>query len=107
MEFKMYAVVQVGGRQYKVAAGDVISADFVDVPVGTTVDFNDVLLANGEAGVKIGKPFIEGAAVEAQVTAQTRGEKLIIFKRRRRKDSKSKNGFRSKLTEFTITSINA
>jgi large subunit ribosomal protein L21 len=107
MESKMYAVVQVGGRQYKVSAGDTISADFVDVPVGTTVDFNDVLLAHGDAGLKVGKPFIEGAAVEAQVTKQTRGEKLIIYKRRRRKNSKSLNGFRSRLTEFTITAINA
>mgnify|MGYP000306315355 CR=1 FL=1 len=103
----MYAVVQVGGRQYKVSPGDTISADFVDVPVDSTVDLNDVLLVSTEDGVKIGKPFIEGAAVEAKVTAQTKGEKLIIFKRRRRKDSKSKNGFRAKITEFTITAINA
>jgi len=103
----MYAVVQVGGRQYKVAPGDVITADFFDAPVGTTLDINDVLLVSGDEGVKVGKPFIDGAAVEATVTAQTRGEKLIIFKRRRRKDSRSKNGFRAKLTEFTINSINA
>lgn len=103
----MYAVIQVGGRQYKVAAGDVIKVDFLDVPVGTAVSFDEVLLAGGDAETKVGKPYIDGASVDAEVTAQVRGPKHIIFKRRRRKDSKVKRGFRAKLTEFTINAVNA
>ena len=103
----MYAVIQVGGRQYKVVAGDVIKVDFLDVPVGTTVSFDEVLFAGGDAGTKVGRPFVEGASVDAEVSGQIRGPKHIIFKRRRRKDSKVKRGFRAHLTEFKINAVNA
>ncbi len=103
----MYAVVQVGGRQYKVTEGDTIQADFFDVPVGTSVNFDQVLLTGGDDGTKVGRPFVDGATVSAEVVAQTKGEKLIIFKRRRRKDSKSKTGFRARITEFKINGISA
>ncbi len=102
----MYAVIQVGGRQYKVAAGDTIKVDFFDVPVGTSVSFDEVLLTGGDAGTKVGQPFVDGATVDAEVAAQVRGPKHIIFKRRRRKDSKTKRGFRAKLTEFQINAVN-
>ena len=102
----MYAVVQVGGRQYKVSPGDTIEADFFDVPVGTQVSFDRVLLTSGDDGTKVGAPFVAGTQVAAEVIEQGRGPKLLIFKRRRRHNSKSLRGFRSKLTSFRIHAIN-
>jgi large subunit ribosomal protein L21 len=103
----MYAVIQAGGRQYKVSEGDTIHVDFFDADPGARVTFDRVLMTGGEAA-KVGTPLVDGASVVGEVTAQTRGPKLIIFKRRRRKHSSmTTRGFKSKLTEVRIDQINA
>ena len=102
----MYAVIQAGGRQYKVATGDTIKVDFFEAPDGAEVTFDYVLMTGGDEP-KVGKPFVDGASVVGKVVGQARGPKLIIFKRRRRKDSKVKRGFRSRLTEVQIQAISA
>jgi len=102
----MYAVIEAGGRQYKVSEGDTINIDRIDGDVGATVTFDKVLLTGGDA-VKIGQPLVEGASVVGEVTEQGRGPKLIIFKKRRRKDSKTTRGFRAQFTSVRIDSITA
>lgn len=102
----MYAVIQAGGRQYKVSEGDTIHVDFFDAEPGAQVTFDQVLMTGGE-DTKVGTPLVDGASVVGQVTAQGRGPKLIIFKRRRRKHSSmTTGGFRSRLTAVRIESIN-
>ena len=102
----MYAVFQAGGRQYKVAEGDVIHLDYFEAPVGAQVTFDEVLLTGGDS-TAIGMPFVDGAEVLGEVLAQTRGPKHIIFKHRRRHDSKVKRGFRAHLTQVKIAGIKA
>ena len=100
----MYAVIQAGGRQFKVAEGDQILVDYFEAPVGAEVTFDRVLMTGGDAAT-IGTPLVDGASVVGSVTDQTRGPKHIIFKRRRRKDSKVKRGFRAHLTNVRIDKI--
>jgi large subunit ribosomal protein L21 len=100
----MYAVIQAGGRQYKVAEGDTISVDYFEAPVGAEVTFDRVLMTGGDA-TSVGTPLVDGASVVGAVVEQARGPKHIIFKRRRRKDSKVKRGFRSHLTNVRIDKI--
>ncbi len=103
----MYAVIQAGGRQYKVSEGDTISVDFFEAPDGATVTFDQVLMTGGDE-TKIGTPTVDGASVVGEVTSQGRGPKLIIFKKRRRHaNSATTAGFRSKLTNVRIAKINA
>ena len=102
----MYAVIQAGGRQYKVSEGDTIQVDFFDAEPGSKVTFDQVLMTGGES-TSIGAPLVDGASVVGEVTAQSRGPKLIIFKKRRRKDSKTTRGFRAKVTSVRIDQIQA
>lgn len=102
----MYAVIQAGGRQYKVSEGDTINVDLVHAEVGSTVTFDKVLLTGGDT-VKIGQPLIDGASVTGEITVQDRAKKVIIFKKRRRKDSKTTRGFRAHYTAVRIDSIKA
>lgn len=102
----MYAVIQAGGRQYKVSEGDVIHVDYFEAPEGATVTFDQVLLTGG-AAVKVGRPLVEGATVVGTVAGQRRGPKLLIFKRKRRHNYRWLMGFRSRLTAVSITKIDA
>jgi len=103
----MYAVIQAGGRQYKVSPGDTIQVDFFEAPVGAEVTFDRVLMTGGDASA-IGRPFVDGVSVKGTVKAQGRGPKLIIFKKRRRHaNSQTTRGFRSKVTSVEISAINA
>ena len=102
----MYAIIKNGGKQYKVQEGDVLSLDKLSLDTGATVEINEVLAVNaGE--LKIGTPFVEGAVVTAEVIAEGRDKKVVIFKKRRRKDSKVKRGFRRDYTRVKITKIAA
>ena len=102
----MYAVIQAGGRQYKVSEGDTIHVDYFDAEPGAEVTFDKVLMTGGDE-TNVGTPLVDGASVVGQVTEQGRGPKLIIFKRRRRKaNSMTTRGFRSHLTAVRIESIN-
>jgi large subunit ribosomal protein L21 len=103
----MYAVIKTGGKQYRVAANDVLEIEKVAGDAGAKVEFNEVLMVGGDAGAKIGAPFIAGAKVTAEVVEQGRGPKVIAFKKRRRKNSRRKRGHRQELTTVKITHISA
>lgn len=99
----MFAVIKAGGKQYRVAAEDVITVDRIDAEAGASVSF-PVLMLGGET-VVVGAPLVEGASVTGEVVEQARGDKVIAFKKRRRQNSKRKRGFRADLTVVRITSI--
>jgi len=103
----MFAVIKTGGKQYKVAVEDTFEIEKLEVETGTTVTFDEVLMVGSEAGVTVGAPTITGATVTAEVVEQTRGPKVISFKKRRRQNSKRKRGHRQLLTVVKITGINA
>jgi large subunit ribosomal protein L21 len=100
----MYAVIKTGGKQYRVSEGQLLRVEKLAGSAGDKVTFSEVLLLGGETP-KIGRPLIPGAAVAAEITAQDRGKKLIVFKFRRRKNYRRKNGHRQPYTELKITGI--
>ena len=102
----MYAVIKTGGKQYRVAADDVLVIEKIAGDAGAKVEFGEVLMVGGEgASVKIGVPLVSGAIVKAEVVEQGRGPKVIAFKKRRRKNSRRKRGHRQELTTVKITEI--
>ncbi|GLP97350.1 50S ribosomal protein L21 [Paraferrimonas sedimenticola] len=103
----MYAVFQSGGKQHRVAEGQTLRLEKLEVETGSTVEFDNVLLvANGE-DVKVGAPYVEGSKVTAEVVTHGRGDKVKIVKFRRRKHSRKQMGHRQWFTEVKITGINA
>ncbi|MBU3035424.1 50S ribosomal protein L21 [Tritonibacter mobilis] len=101
----MFAVLKTGGKQYKVQAGDMLRVEKLAADAGETVQFNDVLMIGGDAPV-VGAPFVSGAAVQAEVVEQIKGDKVINFVKRRRKHSSKRTvGHRQKLTLVKITEI--
>ena len=101
----MFAVLKTGGKQYKVQAGDMLRVEKLAADAGEKIQFNDVLMVGGDNTV-VGAPFVEGAAVQADVIDQIKGEKLIKFVKRRRKHSSKRTvGHRQKLTLVRITDI--
>ncbi len=101
----MFAVLKTGGKQYKVQAGDVLRVEKLAADAGEKIQFNEVLMVGGDTTV-VGAPFVEGAAVQADVIDQIKGEKLIKFVKRRRKHSSKRTvGHRQKLTLVRITDI--
>ena len=100
----MYAVIKTGGKQYRVAKDAVIKVERLDGEVGASVTFPEVLMVGGDNPV-VGTPTVAGASVTATVLEQTRGEKLIIFKKRRRKNYRRRNGHRQHLTVVRIADI--
>lgn len=102
----MYAIVKNGGKQYKVQEGDILLFDKMDVNPKDEIEL-EVLLCDNNGDVKIGTPVVENAKVKAEVINHARGEKVVIFKKRRRKDSKRKRGFRRDFTRVRITKIEA
>ena len=101
----MYAVIKTGGKQYRVAKDDVVTIERVAGDAGAKVEFDQVLMVGSGASVKVGTPIVSGAKVTAEVVEQTRGPKLIAFKKRRRKNSRRKKGHRQDLSTVRITSI--
>ena len=100
----MYAIIATGGKQYRVSEGDVIYIEKIDAQVDSTVSF-DVLLVENEGDVKVGTPVVEGVKVEGKVEAQTRGEKIIVFKYKSKKNYRRKQGHRQPYTKVEITKI--
>jgi len=100
----MFAVIKTGGKQYRVAADDVIKIDRVKGEPGDIVEFGEVLLLGGD-NVQLGNPTVGGASVAGEVVNQSRGEKIIAFKKRRRKNSRRKRGHRQDFTLVRITEI--
>jgi len=101
----MFAVIKTGGKQYSVAAGDIITVMALEGEAGTAITFNEVLLVSRDGAATIGAPTVAGAKVLAEITEQTRSPKSIAFKKRRRQNSKRKRGHRQDLTLAKITSI--
>ena len=101
----MYAVIQTGGKQYRVKSGEQVKVELLSAEVGATVSFDRVLMLGEGEGVKVGAPFVAGAAVKATVVAQGRGEKVRIFKLRRRKHFAKTQGHRQGFTEVRIDEI--
>lgn len=102
----MYAIVETGGKQYQVEQGSRIVVEKLAVEAGAEVVLDKVLMIGGD-GCKVGTPYLAGATVKAEVVAQGRGPKVLVFKRRRRKDSKCLHGHRQDCTALRITSINS
>ncbi len=103
----MFAVLKTGGKQYRVAANDVLTVEKLAGEAGDTVEFSEILMLGGDE-LKVGVPFVAGAVVTAEVLEQFRGEKVISFKKRRRKhSSQRKRGHRQQLTRVRITDISA
>jgi large subunit ribosomal protein L21 len=100
----MFAVFKTGGKQYRVAAEDVLKVAKLKAERGEVVEFGEVLVVGGDA-VTLGTPTIAGATVAAEVLDQARGPKIIAFKKRRRKNSRRKRGFREEFTLIRITEI--
>ena len=101
----MFAVLKTGGKQYKVQSGDMLRVEKLAADAGETVQFNDVLMIGGDAPV-IGAPFVDGAAVQAEVVDQIKGDKVINFvKRRRKHGSQRTRGHRQQLTLVRVTEI--
>jgi large subunit ribosomal protein L21 len=104
----MYAVIRTGGKQYRVAKDDVIVVETVPAEAGASVTLDEVLLVGGEgATTTVGTPMVAGAAVTAEVVEHKLGDKVLIFKKRRRHNYRRKNGHRQPLTVLKITGITA
>ena len=101
----MYAVIQTGGKQYRVKSGEQLKVETLPAAVGAAVSFDRVLMLGEGDGVRVGAPFVDGAAVKATVVAQGRGEKIRIFKLRRRKHFAKTQGHRQGFTEVRIDEI--
>jgi len=103
----MYAVVRTGGKQIRVTPGDAVRVEKLDGAIGDRVELSEVLLVGGENDARIGTPLVEGAKVVGTITAQGRGEKIIVFKMKRRKGYRRKAGHRQYYTEVRIDEIEA
>ena len=100
----MFAVIKTGGRQYRVVPDDVLEFTKIDGDVGTIVQLNEVLVVGGDTPV-LGVPTVKGASVAAELLQHKRGPKVIAFKKRRRKNSRRKRGYRDELSVIRVTEI--
>lgn len=103
----MYAVIATGGKQYRVNVGDEIFIEKIEGEAGDSVTFGEVLAVSDDAGLRVGAPTLEGAAVEAEIVKQGKGKKIVIFKYKAKKGYRRKNGHRQPYTRVRIAAINA
>ncbi len=104
----MFAIIETGGKQYKVAANDVLKLELLEGDAGETVTFDKVLMVGKDGNsVKIGAPVVSGATVTAEILEQKRDDKIIIFKKKRRQNYRRKNGHRQYITVVRIKDIAA
>ena len=101
----MFAVIRTGGKQYRVTENAVLKVEKLAGEPGSLITFDDVLAVGGEAGISVGAPTVAGARVVATVIAQERLDKIIIFKKRRRQNSRRKNGHRQHVTVLRVSEI--
>ena len=101
----MYAIIETGGKQYVVEAGDKIKVEKLDVKEGDKVTFDKVLFVSGD-DAKVGAPFVDGAKVEAKVLAQGKNKKVVVYKYKSKKNERKKNGHRQPYTLVEISGIN-
>jgi large subunit ribosomal protein L21 len=102
----MYAVVKTGGKQYKVSTGDMLKVEKLEGSVGDTIELNEVLMVGGEK-VAIGTPLVASASVIGKIVEQGKDKKILVFKSKRRKNSRKLNGHRQPRTILKIEKINA
>lgn len=103
----MYAVIETGGKQYRVSTGDTIFVEKLDVNEGDEVVFDRVLLVSQDGKIQVGKPYVEGAKVVAKAVKQGKQKKIIVFKYKPKKGYRRKNGHRQPYTKVQIEKINA
>ena len=101
----MYAVIETGGKQYRVNQGDIIKVEKLTADVGSKVDFDQVLLVGEGSDVKVGSPLVDGASVSGTVVEQDRHRKIVVFKMKRRKGYRRKQGHRQDYTGVLIDKI--
>ncbi len=101
----MYAIIETGGKQYRVQEGDVVYIEKLEVAEGEAIGFDKVLVVSNDDGLSVGKPYIENATVGATVLAQGKAKKVIIFKYKAKKDYRKKQGHRQPFTKVKIDSI--
>lgn len=101
----MYAIIETGGKQYKVQEGDAIRVEKLDTIEGEAVKFEKVLLISNDGDLNVGKPYIEGASVDAVVESQGKEKKIIVFKFKRKEDYRRKQGHRQPYTQVKIEKI--
>ena len=100
-----FAIIETGGKQYKVSASKILEIEKVDGEVGKTLKFKNVLLLNDDKNTEVGSPNIEGASVEAKLLENVKDRTILIFHKRRRKHSRKKNGHRQRHSKIQITKI--
>ena len=103
----MYAVLTIGGKQYRVQEGDVLFVEKLNAEVDSTVELTEVLAVAKDGEIKVGAPVVEGAKVVAKVLAQGKAKKVVVFKYKRKKDYRRKNGHRQPYTKIVIEKIEA
>lgn len=101
----MYAIIKTGGQQFRVAKGDRLTVQKLNEEAGKTVTLEDVMMVNDGKTAKVGTPLVSGARVTAKVVEQTRGDKVVIFKKKRRQNYRRTKGHRQDLTLIEITDI--
>lgn len=101
----MYAVIETGGKQYRVQEGDVLFIEKLDIEEGQKVDFDKVLVVSKDGDLAIGKPFVEGAKVEASVLEQGKAKKIVVYKYKAKKNYKRKQGHRQPFTKVKVEKI--
>ncbi len=103
----MYAIIETGGKQYKVENGDVIYIEKLDVEADATVTFDKVIAVGADDGIKVGAPYVDGASVEAKVVKNGKGKKIVVATYKPKKNEKRKMGHRQPYTKVEISAINA
>ncbi|MBC8209334.1 MAG: 50S ribosomal protein L21 [Desulfobulbaceae bacterium] len=103
----MYAIVRTGGKQYQVSSGDLLRVEKIEGSVGDTVELSDVLMVVDGENVKVGQPVLESAKVVAKIAEQGKAKKVLVFKKKRRKGYKVKNGHRQLYTALQIEEVSA
>lgn len=102
----MYAVVETGGKQYRVSEGDVLFVEKLEGEVGDSVELDKVLLVSNGKDIQVGKPFVDGAKVSASIEEQGKSKKIIVYKFKAKKDYRKKQGHRQPFTKIKISKIN-
>ena len=103
----MYAIIETGGKQYKVEAGDVLYIEKLDVEADSEVTFDKVIAVGADDGIKVGAPYVEGATVTAKAIKNGKGKKVVVFTYKPKKNAKRKMGHRQPYTKVEIAAINA
>ena len=104
-DFMSFAIIETGGKQYKVSASKILEIEKLNAKVGETIKFKNVLLLNDNKNIEIGSPSIEGAIVEAKLLDNVKDRTILVFHKRRRKHSRKKNGHRQRHSKIQITKI--